>query len=139
MEVDRVKVSLRYAQLLANGNWKTVEVEASGTLSPKETWQQAQAYLYAELQRQVMEVFKLPEAKLETAEVRYSPEGKRPAAAPPMRDAMDPEGIFQKPQPGPLDHWCVQHAQQFGQHQSKNGGQTWYSHKIEGSDAWCRE
>ncbi len=57
MEVDRVKVSLRYAQLTANGNWKTVELEASGTVSPRETWQQAQAYLYAELQRQVTEMF----------------------------------------------------------------------------------
>lgn len=154
MEVDRVKVALRYSQLLANGNWKTVDLEAEGTVSPKETWQQAQAYLYSELQRQVMEVFKLPEAKLEAATIRPTP-------APPTRDPMDPEGIFQKPstnprapqleqpmdgqlpvteQPmgGPLAHWCVEHAQKFHKHASKTG-QVWYSHKIEATDAWCRE
>jgi len=136
MEVDRVKVSLKYSQLLASGNTKTVEVEAAGTVSPKETWQQAQVYLYSELQRQVMEVFKLPEAKLEAARVQ-----PLQPAQPPMRDPMDPEGIFQNsPEPrqaGRLDHWCVQHAHQFQKHEK--GSQVWYSHKVEETDSWCRE
>lgn len=153
MEVDRVKVSLKYSQVLASGNTKTVELEASGTVSPKETWQQAQAYLYAELEKQVMEVFKLPEAKLEAPTIRPTP-------APPMGDPNDPERIFQKPsidprgpqleQPmggqlpvteapmdGPLGHWCVDHAQKFEKHQK--GSSVWYSHKIEGTEEWCRE
>lgn len=174
MEVDRVSVSLKYSQVLASGNTKTVEVEASGTVSPKETWQQAQAYLYAELEKQVMEVFKLPEAKLEAARIQ-------PTSPPPMRDPNDPEGIFQQRPPakawepgpmppeswldesgaraaiegpaagpagrcrlpnenpagGPLHHWCVRHAAQFHQH-TKNGA-SWWSHKVDGTEEWCRE
>ena len=149
MEVDRVKVSLKYSQVLASGNTKTVELEASGTVSPKETWQQAQTYLYAELQRQVMEVFKLPEAKLEAATIRPAP------PTPVMHDPNDPEWLFQQrpaqqldqtmmggqlpeaPLDGPLAHWCVEHAQKFDKHQK--GTQVWYSHKIEGTEIWCRE
>lgn len=182
MDVDRVKVSLKYSQLLASGNTKTVELEAEGTVSPKETWQQAQTYLYAELEKQVMEVFKLPEAKLEASTIHPAP---TPTPPPPMRDPNDPEGIFQQRPParmeqpmggqlptseapihlhreqaqqwldsqgipeaergryqqqpagGPLHHWCVRHAAQFHQH-TKNGA-NWWSHKVEGTEEWCRE
>lgn len=165
MEVDRVKVSLKYSQLLASGNTKTVEVEAEGTVSTKETWQQAQSYLYSELQKQVMEVFKLPEAKLEASTIH--PPAPTPTPPPPMRDPNDPQGIFQQRPPakleqpqqlpaseapyfgpgdantwqqpagGPLHHWCVRHAAQF--HQHTKSGASWWSHKVEGSEEWCRE
>lgn len=179
MEVDRVKVSLKYSQVLASGNTKTVELEAEGTVSPKETWQQAQTYLYSELQKQVMEVFKLPEAKLEASTI-HPP--IQPTPPPPTRDPNDPEGIFQQrpppqleqpmggrfhnmerveelptseapthihreeaqawrdaqhPSGGPLHHWCVRHAAQF--HPHTKGAATWWSHKVDGTEEWCRE
>lgn len=146
MEVDRVKVALRYSQLTSMGNWKTVEIEATGTVSPNETWQQAQTYLYAELQRQINEIWKLPEGKIEPARVEYQPAAQ--AQPPLVRDPMDPEGIFEQPIGGPvpatrvpmdapLAHWCVSHAQKFDSH--TKGRQEWYSHKVEGTDSWCRE
>jgi len=136
VEVDRVKVSLRYAQLLGNGNWKTVEVEAEGAVSPKESWQQAQSYLYAELQRQVVELFKLPEAKLEAATIRPAPLYSQEVSDLARRQT-EPAQQLEQPMGGPLAHWCVSHAEKFDKH--TKGSQEWYSHKIEGTGEWCRE
>lgn len=146
MEVDRVKVRVQYRQQLANGNYKTVDLEAAGTLSPKESWQAGQAFLYAELGRQMVELFKGADPKTEPARVEYRAADPVPGRAEPVNplQQLAPEAnayhiAAGPPEPTELQHWCVHHAQRFTRHTAKTGGQSWYSHKVEGTDEWCRE
>ena len=53
MRVTTVTATIKYSQDTGKGAWKAVEIGAEGTLDAEEHWQQAQAFLYAELSQQL--------------------------------------------------------------------------------------
>ncbi len=57
MKVERVCASVRYSKALGDGQHKTIELTAEGSVEARETWQTAQAYLYNELGKQMKELW----------------------------------------------------------------------------------
>ena len=53
MKVEKVSANIRYSKAQEGGAWKTVELAAEGTVEPLESWQTAQAVLYAQLGQQL--------------------------------------------------------------------------------------
>jgi hypothetical protein len=53
MKVEKVSANIRYSKAQEDGAWKTVELPAEGTVEPLESWQTAQAVLYAQLGQQM--------------------------------------------------------------------------------------
>ena len=53
MKVEKVSATIRYSQDTGKGAWKVIEIGAEGTVDTRENWQAAQAYLYAELGKQL--------------------------------------------------------------------------------------
>ena len=53
MKVTTVSATIRYSQDTGKGAWKVIELGAEGSVDARENWQGAQAYLYAELGKQL--------------------------------------------------------------------------------------
>ena len=53
MKIEKVSANIRYSKAQEDGAWKTVELAAEGTVEPLESWQTAQAVLYAQLGQQM--------------------------------------------------------------------------------------
>src|SRR2546426_8490220 len=53
MRIDRISANIRYSKAQEGGAWKTVELAAEASVTPSESWQEAQAQLYAELGQQI--------------------------------------------------------------------------------------
>ena len=54
MNVQTIRVNIRYSCAMADGAWKTVELGAEGALTPDEDYHQAQLALYHELGQTIM-------------------------------------------------------------------------------------
>jgi hypothetical protein len=57
MNVQTIRVNIRYSCAMADGAWKTVELGAEGALTPDEDYHQAQLALYHELGQTMKYVF----------------------------------------------------------------------------------
>ena len=119
MKIDRVTATIKYSQDTGKGAWKAVEVGAEGTVDARETWQAAQARLYAELGQQLKTLW----ANGNGGKVVGAPESHVepvPATEPTETPA----------------HYCREHQTAFKQH--SRGENAWYSHKRPDGN-WCRE
>jgi len=117
MKVTTVSANVRYSQDTGKGAWKVIELGAEGSVDARETWQGAQAYLYAELGKQLKELW----AANGTLNV---PESHREAS-----NGTEPTTAIQA-------HFCPEHQAQYQLH--RKGESTWYSHKAPDGE-WCRE
>ena len=57
MKVEKVSATIRYSQDTGKGAWKVIEIGAEGSVDTRENWQAAQAYLYAELGKQMRQLW----------------------------------------------------------------------------------
>lgn len=120
MNVTTISASVRYSRALGDGQHKTVELGAEAVIaSLTESWQEAQAQLYADLSQQLKALWgngnghHAPNGTVAAAEAQVEPES-----------AQTPE------------HWCSDHGKSFRRFEKE--GKVWYSHK--GPDGhWCRE
>ncbi len=128
MKVERVNASLRYSQDTGKGAWKVIELGAEGTVDARENWQSAQAYLYAELGKQLKSLW--TNGIGATAEVNGAggAESHGEAVPEPGPDPTSREGS---------EHWCATHGVAYTQKNGKDGS-TWWSHKAP-DGGWCRE
>ena len=127
MKVEKVSATIRYSQDTGKGAWKVIELGAEGSVDARETWQSAQAYLYAELGKQMKTLWANGSSNGATTEVNSIGDAESPGEAVP-----EPE-----PPTTTREHWCSQHETAFTQRNGKTG-ESWWSHKAEDS-SWCRE
>ena len=113
MRVTTISASVRYSKALGNGTHKTVELSAEASLDTKDTWRQAQAGLYADLGQQLRTLWA----------TKTNGNGQPPAGN-------------DKTEAAP-NHHCQEHDVPFQRYEKQ--GKVWYSHRITGSDDWCRE
>ena len=59
MKVEKVSATIRYSQDTGKGAWKVVELGAEGSVDAREQWQAAQAFLYAELGKQMRQLWNI--------------------------------------------------------------------------------
>ena len=119
MKIDRVTATIKYSQDTGKGAWKAVEVGAEGAVDARETWQTAQAALYAELGQQLKALW-------------ANGNGKHAQGA-------SESNIEAVPVPDPTEtsaHYCQEHQTPFKQH--RRGENAWWSHKT-ADGRWCRE
>ncbi len=128
MKVERVNATIRYSQDTGKGAWKVIEIGAEGSVDDRENWQSSQAYLYAELGKQLKSLW--TNGNGATTEVNGG------GGAESHGEAVPESG------PGPTsregsEHWCAEHRMAYTQ---KNGkaGESWWSHKAP-DGSWCRE
>jgi len=125
MKVEKISATIRYSQDTGKGAWKVIELGAEGTVDARENWQAAQSYLYAELGKQMRQLWS---------------NGNGAA----LNGNGGTETAVQLPaQPAPVsgsetlpEHWCEEHRAAFTQKNGK-GGESWWSHKA--GTEWCRE
>ena len=119
MKIDRVTATIKYSQDTGKGAWKAIEVGAEAAVDAQETWQTAQARLYAELGQQLKVLWANGNG------------GKcQGAAEKPIAPAQPPV-----PTETPA-HFCQEHQTPFQQH--NRGENVWWSHKT-ADGKWCRE
>jgi len=122
MKVEKVSATIRYSQDTGKGAWKVIELGAEGTVDTRETWQGAQAYLYAELGKQMKGLWANGHQLQENASVATEVNGDKPKG--------------QEPSQTTPEHYCQEHQVEYQQH--VKGNQVWYSHKTPDGE-WCRE
>ncbi len=123
MKVEKVVASIRYSKRLDDGQHKTVELGAEGSVDAKETWQGALSYLYAELGKEPRTL--------------WPSNGSKPAV--PAAESHAQASKLPEPTQSPAvppEHWCSSHQVAYAEH--KKGNQTWYSHKAP-DGSWCYE
>ena len=130
MKVEKVSATIRYSQDTGKGAWKVIEIGAEGSVDARENWQSAQAYLYAELGKQMKTLWANGSSNGATTEVNGSGGAESHGEAVP------------EPEPGPTsregsEHWCPEHQAAFTRKNGK-GGESWWSHKAP-DGSWCRE
>lgn len=80
MKVDRIKATVRYSkELEGTGAWKSVEIGAEATVEEPEQWKGALAQLYAELGREMKQLWvsspkKVQETPMMEVEASNEPE-----------------------------------------------------------------
>ena len=126
MKVEKVSATIRYSQDTGKGAWKVIEIGAEGSVDTRENWQAAQAYLYAELGKQMRQLWHNGNGAALNGNVgAESPVEPLPEPAPVSGSATRSE------------HWCATHEMAYTQKNGK-GGETWWSHKAP-DGSWCRE
>jgi hypothetical protein len=119
MKIDRVTATIKYSQDTGKGAWRAVEVGAEAAVDARETWQTAQASLYAELGQQLKALWANGNGK------------------PAQNGAERPVEPAQPPEPTETPaHFCQEHQTAFKQH--SRGEAAWWSHKT-ADGKWCRE
>ncbi len=118
--------TIKYSQDTGHGAWKSIELGAEGTVDTRENWQTAQAYLYAELGKQLKSLW----SNGNGAKPQEPPE--KPAAPP-----TEPEPTETPAPPAPAtEHHCQEHDKPFKRY--SRGDSVWWSHKT-ADGKWCRE
>jgi hypothetical protein len=122
MKVTTISASVRFSKALGDGQHKTVELGAEAVIaSLTESWQEAQAQLYAELSQQLKALW-----------------GNGNGHHPPADGSEVGERVQSNATPpGDPEHWCEEHRAVYHRHEGKNGS-AWYSHKAP-DGSWCRE
>ena len=124
MKVEKVTATIRYSKDIG-GAWKSIELGAEGSVEPRETWQQAQAYLYQQLGIQMKALWaQNGNAHGETLQGRID--------APPSEIQSSPD-VSQPVR----EHWCSEHNQEFKARTGQYG--EFWSHQIKGTRQWCNE
>ena len=131
MKVEKVSATIRYSQDTGKGAWKVIELGAEGSVNAREQWQSAQAFLYAELGKQMKSLW-----------ANGSANGTPNHAGAEVNGPDDAESRFPgpaEPEPTqtPREHWCEEHQAPFTQRKGKDG-KSWWSHKAP-DGSWCRE
>ena len=125
MQITTVSANIRYSQDTGKGAWKVIELGAEGSVEAKESWQQAQTYLYGQLGRQLRVLW-----------ANGSSNG--PSTAPNAHGGAE-KAVQPRAEPEPTQstrkHWCEEHQAEF--RRREKDGVTWYSHR-QGKD-WCNE
>jgi hypothetical protein len=119
MKVTTISATIKFSQDTGKGAWKAVEVGAEAAVDATETWQTAQARLYAELGQQLKSLW-------------ANGNGKHGQGA-------TESHVEAVPAPEPNEtpaHVCQEHQTAFKQH--SRGENVWWSHKT-GDGKWCRE
>ena len=122
MKVEKVSANIRYSKDIG-GSWKAIELAAEGSINARENWQQAQAFLYSELGKQMHQLWANGNGAALNGHHDAESHGEPPA---------EPEQIQTT-----REHWCTEHQAAFTQRKGKDGG-GWYSHKAP-DGSWCRE
>ena len=123
MKVEKVSATIRYSRDIGKGAWKVIELGVEGSVDAREQWQPAQAFLYAELGKQMKTLW----ANGSSAEVNAHNRSETAIEPPPESE----------PTQTPRDHWCEEHQLAYTRREGKDGG-GWYSHKAP-DGSWCRE
>jgi len=126
MEVNKVSANIRYSQDTGKGAWKVIELGAEGSVDARENWQSAQAYLYAELGKQLRQLWHNGNG------AALNGNGGAETAVEPPAEPAPVSGSESTP-----EHWCSEHGTAYTQKNGK-GGESWYSHKAP-DGSWCRE
>lgn len=126
MKVEKVSATIRYSQDTGHGAWKVVELGAEGSVDAKESWHQAQSYLYGQLGRQLRVLW----CNGNTTGTGAAVNGQNGA------ESQIPVPAEPEPTQTPRLHWCQVHDALFKRRQK--GGTVWYSHKAE-DGSWCNE
>ena len=125
MKVEKVSANIRYSQDTGKGAWKVIELGAEGTVESRENWQSAQAYLYAELGKQLKSLW--TNGNGAAAEVNGGGGAESHGeAVPELGPSRDDSG-----------RWCAEHRMAYTQRSGK-AGETWWSHEAP-DGSWCRE
>lgn len=125
MKVERVCANIRYSKALGDGQHKTVELTAEGSVEARETWQVAQSYLYTELGKQLRELWP---SNGNGAGTKQAIPGAESHTQPPNTPT---------PAATTREHYCPVHEVAFTERQKD--GEAWHSHKIKGTSEWCTE
>ena len=124
MKIEKVSANIRYSQDTGKGAWKVVELGAEGSVDAREEWQAAQAFLYAELGKQMKTLWANGSS---TGAVVHGPDGAETATEPPAEPELNQT---------PRLHWCTLHQVMFKRRQKSRT--VWYSHKAP-DGSWCNE
>ena len=122
MIVTTVSATIRYSQDTGKGAWKVVELGAEGSVEAKEGWQQAQSNLYAELGKQMRQLWNNGTSTATNGQDR-------------SESHVAPSAETEPHQTSRL-HWCSDHQVLFKKRQK--AGTVWYSHKA-ADGSWCNE
>jgi hypothetical protein len=109
MEVDRIKVSIRFSKDTGKGAWHTIEVGAEATVEPNDDWGASQIELHEDLANHLRQLFGTPVKDQEEPEIAAPPKSR--------------------------EHWCEEHNIAFRHNQNDRG--EWWSHKQ--GQGWCNE
>ena len=121
MKVEKVSANIRYSKAQEGGAWKTLELAAEGTVEPLESWQTAQAVLYAQLGQQMKALWGNGNGHKANAGAVVA------AEAPAEPEPIETPAAF---------HVCQEHGRDFQKHQK--GEAVWYSHRLP-DGTYCRE
>lgn len=124
MEIDRIKINVRFSKNTKHGEYKTIEVGAEASIGPSENWEEASDELYNQLAKQLARSFNGPTE--EPSEEKTAPVEDLPAK------------IDEESSPPESKHWCEEHQTNF---EKREGLQkTWWSHKVkDGDGGWHKE
>ena len=140
MQVNVIKIQLRYSKNVEQGVYKTLEIGAEASIKETETLEKEYDNLYTFLSNELTNLWNRPEVPKKEVKSEDSVSGSMPEELP-LPKNPNPSDNPPLPCDPPLlekskEHFCQMHNQPFIRREKD--GSEWYSHRKD-DQSWCKE